>query len=194
VKNQLQTFLTANDEDTFSQRLRDLSPTVAFVDYDQASLAEPTTCTSLLQCPSGLAWIWASGTESADDRTELWITGVASKSIGPLVQFQRSRLETETLVDGSAANLLLSGRVAIAPRNDAETQHKKHVYEALNRLATSSVYPVSPTTRERIGEKCPGFRVGRDAEAWSAVESHLLRHAATKTLYCLPQSAISENV
>ena len=190
MKNQLTTFLVSRDEDSLSHYLRELCPSVAFVDYEQVALPEPVICESLIQCPSGLAWIWASGTNSTAERTELWTTGVANQQMGPMVQFHRSRQVSETLVNGTTVDLLLSGRVAITPQNDAQKRLKKNVNDALSRLATSSVYPVSPTTREQIGTKCPGIRVGHDTETWCTLESRLLRHSGMKTLYCLPQSTI----
>jgi hypothetical protein len=195
MRNQLETWLLPDDEEALSLSIRSHLPTVFFIDHDDAGTPDVVARIRLQDCGSGVAYIWDAGTDQPERATESWQHVVHQKSVGAVVQFLRSRLAAEELVNGASAILLLSGRVATCFTGKGTQEQitlKNIAYGALDSVSTSEVVPVSPTTRDVLGRKCPGVRVGRYATEWCQQSGHLLRHVATKQLYCLP-SAIAEN-
>jgi hypothetical protein len=195
MRNQLQTFFVDADEDALARRLRSTNPRLFFVDHHEAAAPDARVRTELLSCRSGFAYIWNAATEDVELASESWRTRVAQKSGDAFVQFLRSRWATEELVDGTIAHLLLSGRVAACyAGNGTEEQKnlKKLVYAAVNRISSADVLQVAPTTRKALGGKHPGFRVGKHAIDWSRTPPNILRHADTKTFYCLPAAVVQD--
>ena len=188
MRNQLQTYFLANDESKLSKVLRQLSQSIFFVDHDEARSANVKLHSDLNACGSGFAYIWDAETNDATIAMAKWNELVRIKTGGgALVQFLRSRIVTEELVNGTNVNLLLSGRVAMMGSGTEKQKNlKSRVYKAVSGIATSEIFPVSPTTREMLGPKQQGSRVGFHAVQWCEDPTHLLRHAATKLLYGLP--------
>ncbi|MFK7821029.1 MAG: hypothetical protein AB8G99_20100 [Planctomycetaceae bacterium] len=177
MRNQLQTCLLPDDESALSLGLRSRFETIFFVDHREAQLENVTLYSDLNACHSGFAYIWDAETTDISGAVEKWNGLVREKSgDGAIVQFLRSRMATEQLVDGQMVSLLLSGRVAMMGTGTSEQKAlKSNVYEVLSGIATAQIYPVSPTTRKLIGQKRPGSRVGVHAVKWSEEPSHLLR-------------------
>lgn len=188
MRNQLQTYLLPDDESALSLALRKVSPTLVFIDHDEAAAGNAKVHSDLNACASGYAYIWDAETEDSIIALAKWNELVRRKSgRGALVQFLRSRIRTDELVTGETVTLLLSGRVAMMGSGIEEQKSLKTlVYKTLSSLATADVFPVSPTTREPIGLKQAGSRVGFHAVAWCKDSSHLLRHSANSLLYGLP--------
>ncbi len=188
MRNQLQTYLLPADESALSQRLRADSPTIFLVDHDEAPANNVVVYNELNACVSGFAYIWEVETDDASRALSTWNEGVRRKSgAGPLMQFLRSRIKTVELVTGEAVSLLISGRVAMMERGTVEEKDMRNrVYEVLSSIATPNVYPVDPTTREPIGLKQAGSRVGFHAAHWCSDSKHLLRHVGNP-LFLLPE-------
>ena len=188
MRNQLVTYFLPDDESALSHGLRSLSPTIFFVDHDEARAGNATLYSSLIACGSGFAYIWDAETNDVTAAMAKWIELVRLKNgDGALVQFLRSRFTAEERVNGEAVDLLLSGRVAMmGSGTEKQKGLKKLVYKAVSRISTADVFPVSPTNRERLGAKQLGSRVGYCAVEWCNDPSHLLRNVSTKVLYGLP--------
>lgn len=191
MRTQIETFLVEADEDEFSRLLRLNHPTLFFIDYDLAQRPDVSLQTDLRRCPSGFAYVWDAATECPIEGSERWKSSVANKSVDTVGQFLRSRLITEDLVDGGAAHVLLSGRVApcLTGKGTLEQNALNRIlYKSLKQLTSSNVVRVSPTSRVRLEDNCPEFRIGPNAIDWCRHSSHVLRHVGTKTAYYLPAS------
>jgi len=188
MRNQLQTYFLPDDESALSAELRNLSPTIFFVDRGEAESSSVGIHTDLSACGSGFAYIWDAETTDAATAQTRWQELVRIKSgDDALAQFLRSRIAADELVNGETVDLLLSGRVAVMGRGtEKQKDLKTRVYGAVSKISTADVFPVSPTTRELLGPKVLGSRVGRHAAAWCKDPSHLLRPAGTNLPYSLP--------
>lgn len=188
MRNQLQTYFLPDDESALSHSLRNLSPTIFFVDHDEAESDDVGIYSDLNACASGFAYIWDSETDDATVAVQKWKELVRQKSGGGvLMQFLRSRIEMEELPTGGRVTTMLSGRVAMMGIGTEQQKNlKTRVYRVLSNIATAEVFPVSPTTREPLGPKQIGSRVGLNAVDWCNDQSHLLRHVRNPILYGLP--------
>lgn len=188
MRNQLQTYFLPDDESALSDKLRQLSRSVFFVDHDAARSAEVELHLSINACRSGFAYIWDAETVDTAIAMQRWNEIVLlNRNNGSLVQFLRSRVSTEELVDGKSVELLLSGRVAMMGESTERQKNLKSlVYKAISSIATAEVFSVSPATREVVGPKQLGARVGFHAAQWCSDPLHLLRHAGTRIGYGLP--------
>jgi hypothetical protein len=190
MRNQLATYLLPEDELRLSKVLREVAPSIFFIDGDDAGSRHVNLHTDLNECESGFAYIWDSGDSDSDVAVERWKQQIATKTEEiALCQFLRSRMTGEELVNGAKVDLLLSGRVAMMGRGSDQQQHLKAiVYKAVSRISTPDIFPVSPTTREILGPKQLGARGGHHAIEWCNDTCHLLRHVGTKLLYALPKT------
>lgn len=187
MRNQLQTYLLPGDESALSFGLRNLSPTIFFIDHDEARAESVKVHTDLNACGSGFAYIWDAETEDASVALAQWNELARLKSGGALMQFLSSRMKLEELVNGEAVSVLLSGRVALmGSGNDGQKDLKARVNKVLKSISTADVFPVSPTTREHLGARQVGSRVGLHAVEWCDDSKNLLRHAGNNLLYGLP--------
>jgi hypothetical protein len=195
MRNQLQTFLLREDESALSRELRSVLPAAFFVDQGEALLEVPTLHTDLSEIESRFIYIWSAPSSDIDHARKAWRRLVAEKSGGAaLVQYLPSRMVVEELVNGASANVLLSGSVAGMFRGtgtDDQRHLKKRTYQALSHVATSHLVHVSPTTREPLGSKLPGFRVGKHAAEWCRQSTNLLRAKANALLYALPEEIVN---
>jgi hypothetical protein len=190
MRNQLETYFLPADESALSHGLRNLSQTIFFVDHDEAGSENFEVHSDLNACASGFAYIWDAETEDVTVALAKWNELVRLKSgDGVLMQFLRSRVIPEELVTGDTVSLLLSGRVAMMGVGTKKQKDlKTRVYKVLSSIATAEVFPVSPTTREFLGPKQMGSRVGFYAIEWCNDSTHLLRHSGNTLLFGLPSA------
>jgi hypothetical protein len=190
MRNQLETYFLPDDESALSHGLRDLSPTVFFVDHDEAKSDNSKVYSNLNVCASGFAYIWDAETDNTTIALEKWNELVRRKSGGGvLMQFLRSRIKTAELVTGETVTILLSGSVAMMGiGTEKQKNFKTRVYRILSSIASADIFPVSPTTREILGPKQLGARVGLHAVEWCNDSTHLLRHAGNTLLFGLPSA------
>ncbi len=188
MRNQLQTYYLPEDEKALSVKLRQLASSIFFIDHDEAESSDVRVHSELGARKSRFAYIFDAETSDSAIATARWKELVRTKTgDNALAQFLPSRLTTERLDDGKNVELLLSGRVAIMGSGTPKQQaFKKIVYKAVSQMSTPEIFPVSPTTREFLGPKQLGSRVGYHALEWCKDDSHLLRHVATRLLYGLP--------
>ncbi len=190
MRNQLQTYFLPDDEAALSQCLRNCSQTFFFVDHERAGSENVELHVDLTECQSGFAYIWDAETNDSTIAQENWSKLVRLKSgDAAMAQFLRSRLTTDELVNGRTVNLLLSGRIAMmGADSERQVALKTRVYRAVSNIATAEVFPVSPTTRERLGPKQLGSRIGFHAVQWCEDPMNILRHMGSQTLYGLPSA------
>jgi hypothetical protein len=190
MRNQLQTYFLPDDESALSHGLRSLSPSIFFIDHDEARKEKVKVHKDLNACTSGYAYIWDAETDDDTDALAKWNEIVRLKrGGGVMMQFLRSRIKTEELVTGDKVSLLLSGSVAMMGiGTEKQKDLKVCVYLIVSRIATAELYPVSPTTREPLGPKQLGSRVGFHAVEWCNDSTHLLRDTGNKLLYGLPNT------
>lgn len=188
MRNQLQTYFLPDDEAALSSSLRDLSPSIFFIDHDDAESPSVELHSDLTACTSGFAYIWDAETDDPALAYSKWNDLVRVKSgDSAMMQFLRSRLTSERIANGDAVGLLSSGRVGMMGRGSAKQRDlKSRVYKVVSKIATAEIFTASTTTREIIGPKQLGSRVGFHAVQWCKNQSHLLRHAGNKRLYGLP--------
>lgn len=190
MRNQLQTYFLSDDESALSQSLRNSSQTLFFVDHDKAVSENVELHVDLTECQSGFAYIWDAETNDTTIAQANWSELVRLKSgDAAMAQFLRSRLTTDELVNGETVNLLLSGRIAMmGTGTEKQEALKTRLCKAVGNNATAEIFPVTPTTRERLGPKQLGARVGFHAVQWCEDPRNILRHAGTKLLYGLPSA------
>ena len=192
MRNQLQTFLLPEDEQAFSTQLRRADPTLYFIDERQAGLESVGVHTSLLDCDSGFAWVWRSGSEDPTESSSLWRVQVRAQSVTAMMQFLRSRSVETKLVSGQTVQTIRGGRLAACftgKGTHAQQNLKKIAYQAIDAVTTRLVIQVNPVRRQAL-DKSPGLRVGEHAARWCRSEDHILIDSGTKDLYYLPGSAI----
>jgi hypothetical protein len=191
MRNQLQTWFLEADENALSHALRQSNQGIFFIDRNHSGEDDVAVRSNLQDCKTIDAWIWDAATEEPAEAAAKWRECVRNKSVGAAVQFTRSRMIHEELVNEASANVLISGRVAACFRGKGTLEQitlKRTVYKAVDAIASSNIRHVSPTSRESIGEYLGG-RVGRHAAKWCETPGNLLRHSG---VYCLPAESAEE--
>jgi len=177
MNKQIQILFLASDEQRFSDHLRKLRSSVAFVDSNVWDQSEPALVDSVENCSSGLCYLWDRDVVKNLPRIQRKDGKFEGPIAGVVVQIVRSRLINDCL---------LSGRIAVGTdaADKAMNFFVADVWKALRLAAGGPLVSINPKTGVVIKEIIKEYLVGLDAAKWASMdERHLLRDRSVQVFF-----------
>jgi hypothetical protein len=164
MKEQVQLFLSVEDEIALSEALRQLRPQMHFLDGNRWPTAKPVTASSIDKCATNYAYLW----DSSIVKDLPYLLREDGQCEGPqsgcVLEIWRSR---------PSDNLLLAGRFAqCVAHADPAVEASLHrlardVWDVIKRMTKQPLVVVDPTTFQVIQTRVSNYRAGDGAIAWA---------------------------
>jgi hypothetical protein len=175
VKKRLQVFFSPADEAALSRELVAAFPHLAFVDDNIWESPDPPVRVSISQCRANFVFLWNRAVVPVLPSRSRADGRVDGPTVGPVVQFVRSRV---------TGDLLLSGSLAASSSDPEMLGFVADLWRVLGRWGVKKVRSIDPRSGATILPSVPGYLLGPDAEAsWSAAGGRRLRDRSTENYF-----------
>jgi len=181
MNQQIQLFLSTDDEVALSSALLAVRPRTVFVDGNRWDTPVPVLASSIATCSSWRTFLWDQSIVASlafYARNDGQFEGPMTACV---VEITRSTMQ---------GNLMLSGRIAQSLGGpDAQLVADMHkfvadIWKALKKMTSHPIVGVNPETGEVTRERVTDYRAGDHAIAWaSSAPGHFMRARSTQHFY-----------
>lgn len=184
MSNQIQIFMTPDDENTFSEDLRRKRGSLRFIDGEHWETQCPPEKKSLNECSSSIVYLWDRDIFPTLPSIRMNDGRFQGPQVGFVLQLVRSVVQNGCY--------LLSGRVAHGPLKDEKQVgvFYSEVVKYIKKNYVGRLELVDPVTYETIGVPVVNtFYAGRNCSSWLAEDdTRLLKSRSSKHFYRLLES------
>lgn len=177
MKEQVQLFLSIEDEIALSKSLCVLRPGVSFLDGNRWDSTVPKTATSIDKCATNYAYLWDKNILSELPYFSRGDGQFEGPQTGCVLEIWRSRLRDNLLLAGRFAQCVghANPLVAVAMKGFADD-----VWNLIKKMSKHRLVAVNPVTLEIVRDRVPEYRAGDGAIAWAskAPKNLLATHTA----------------